>query len=86
VSSPAVRRRIHQALIAAIIVTLCAAVLGGGLVLSNAWSIGESIDQQSEPATSVPPVAHRRWYARAVFFAPESVSSPVPDHVDNPSR
>ena len=85
-TSPAARPRVRQALVIAVVVALFATVLGGGLVLSNAWAIGDSIDQQPEPSSSVPPVAHRRWYARAVFFAPESASSPVPDHPDNASR
>jgi hypothetical protein len=86
VTSPAGHPRVRRDLVAAAIVTLCIVVLGGGLVLSNAWAIGDSIDQQIEPSASVPPVAHRRWYARAVFFALEGAASPVPDQADNAAR
>lgn len=77
------RGRRRKALIVGVIVTLSAIILGGGLVVSNAWAIGVSISQQVEPPTTVAPVAHRRWYARAQFFAPDSAASPVPDYADN---
>jgi hypothetical protein len=60
-----------------------AIIAGGGLVVTNAWAIGDSIGHQVEPPPRMPPVAHRRWYARAEFFATEGAGSPVPDHADN---
>ena len=82
-ASPAAHRRLRQALIAGLIVAVSAITLGGGYVVSNAWAIGDSIRQQAESTTTIPPVAHRRWYARAEFFAPDGAASPVPAYSDN---
>jgi hypothetical protein len=76
-------RRLRKAFIAGVLIGIVAITLAGGLVVSNALAIGDSIGQQAEPTTKVPPVAHRRWYARAEFFAPEGAASPVPIHTDN---
>ena len=74
------RRRLRQALIVGVLVGMTAAMLGGGLVVSNALAIGDSIGQQVEPSPKIAPVAHRRWYARAQFFATESPATPVPHY------
>ena len=81
-----VRWRARQLMLVSLIFALFVGVLAGGMVVSNAWAIGHSIQQQPEPTTAAPPVAQRRWYARALFFAPNGASSSVGDYVDNAAR
>jgi hypothetical protein len=81
-TSPIVHGLVRRALMAGIIAVVCAGVIGGGFVIANAWVIGESISQPSEPSIAVPPAAQRRWYARGLYFASERTGSPVPAYVN----